>query len=721
MSSNKDKTKNNFQKINQIKLKSDHDLSTNFLEKYDHVISIPRKFKYLENRILLIGAPNVGKSTLFNHLTNSVASVSNIDRLTVSTNWGFLKKSKKWVLVDLPGLYNLSHPIDEEIVVADMLMNANWSSISNIIGAPSIERDLYLTLQAAETGKLSSISINMIDEINSSALNANIISKAFGKIPVYKIQASKLSKRHSINVIHEKTCQDKIVTYSEEIEKNINFLSSFLPKLKISRRFLSLMVLEKNQFILDYFRRYYKDEYSKIQKFYKNRYKDWFITEIHNQRSLFIQKLLAKAIDCKGKKTYLKSNLEKQHKFDHIFLKPWIGVPLIILLVVLVYFISFGPYLGGGLQKLLCDDFLNNIVADKWLHSLFYDVFKTGTWFNELIISGVFKGIFTVISFIPPILILFTLINLINQVGLIARISVLFDQTFNKFGLSGRAIVNLMTGFGCNVPSIIMARSSNSKKEKTISIIISPFISCSARAIVSSFICNALFGVAFGWIGVIVLMFLSGFIALSLGWCLSETMFRKQKSFFLIEMVNWRKPDFRVIFKNVWLEIINFIKKAATIIVIANLIIWLLLHLGPKGLVYDENIADSFIGYLGKYVDYIFYPMGGNLSQGWVGNPDGWKMCTSLISAFPAKEIALTNLNLLFPNDTLTPFISSHIPMGVSYLVILTFYLPCLATSVIIKKEGGWKCLGIHLLNSISISYILGLITFWLSYICIFL
>lgn len=153
-------------------------------------------------------------------------------------------------------------------------------------------------------------------------------------------------------------------------------------------------------------------------------------------------------------------------------------------------------------------------------------------------IDGLFKGLFTVISFIPPIFILFTLINLINQVGLISRISVLLDQTFEKFGLSGRAIVNLMTGFGCNVPAIMMARSSNSKKERVVSILITPFISCSARAIVFNYVCVAMFGTAFGWLGVIVLLIFSGLIALMLGLIFSQTMFRKQKSFFLIEMTN---------------------------------------------------------------------------------------------------------------------------------------------------------------------------------------
>ena len=285
----------------------------------------------------------------------------------------------------------------------------------------------------------------------------------------------------------------------------------------------------------------------------------------------------------------------------------------------------------GGSLKDLFDEFLNGVVSEKGLKPLFLDVFHASEWTTDLFVSGIFGGFFAVLTFLPTIIILFTLVNLIQQIGVISRLSALLDRTFEHFGLSGRSVVNLITGFGCNVPSVMMARSSNSKKEKIVSIIISPFISRSARAIVYSFICNLIMGATFGWMGMIGLMLFSAIIALTIGLIFSKTMFRKQKSFFMIEMVDWRKPDFVVIFKNVWLEIKSFVKKIIIIILIANFLIWLFLHLSINGAIMDDKIDESLLAYAGKGINYLMFPFGGNSIHGWVNNPNGWKMTVSLI------------------------------------------------------------------------------------------
>lgn len=706
----------NISKINQIKINSFYSSDS---KKDKYFVDIPKKFKAINNRYLLIGAPNVGKSTFFNKASKSVANVSNVDRLTVSSNWGLIKDHKDAVLVDLPGVYNLSHPIDEEIVVADAILRTDYKSIVNIIGAQSLERDLYLSLQVAESSRLSTIIINMVDEVNLSTVDLTKLVKAFNGVNIVTCSAAKNKNvKKAINsfVNNNVKTKPKIVTYSPDIEKYLKKLSSLIPSGKLSKRFIALMLLEGNNFILDYLD-YLKTNHLDEIKQILCEVKDMnFAEKIREQRMNFIDNLMKEIIHETSTIKFIKKDKKKQHKADHYILNKWIGIPLAILLLVVIYYITFGPYMGGSLQDLLGNDFLNDIVADKWLHSLFYDVFKTNPWFNELIISGMFKGLFAVISFIPPIVILFFLINLINQVGIISRLSVLLDETFSHFGLSGRSILNLMTGFGCNVPAVMLARSSNSKKERFISLLVTPFVSCSARTIVYSFVCEAMFSTTFGWIGMIGFTLFSGIFALLIGLIFSKTLFRKQKSFFFIEMVDWRKPDFLVIIKNVWLEFANFVKKAATIIVLANLVIWLLTHLGPSGLIVKENEIDkSFIGYFGRYMNYLMFPMGGNSEYGWVGNDQGWKMTVSLISAFPAKEIAVSNLNLLFAGN-FDAYISTQIPIGMSYLIILMLYLPCLATFRIVVKEGGWKILFTHLGVSLSSSYILGVILYWISY-----
>ena len=685
------------------------------------------KSKYLDAKTitLLIGAPNVGKSTFFNKITTSTASVSNIDRMTVDDAMGRIKKHKDHVVIDLPGLYNLSHPIDEELVVAHEICHEKFDRIANVIGAQSIKRDLYLSIQAIETGVLSTLVLNMIDEVNSKIIDLQTMSKMLNNVTIIPTQANR-NKNTDLavqSILKDKVVGENLITYSPTIEKWIDKLVKILPKRKVSSRFYALMLLEGNVYVKSFYQSHFPKTFKEINDILEQTKDFDFSTEIKKTRIAFIDKLIDqcfknKTTENKQPLQYLKSNKTKQHKFDSFILNKAFGIPLVILLLVVIYYISFGPYMGGSLKDLF-DEFLNGVVSEKGLKPLFLDVFHASEWTTDLFVSGIFGGFFAVLTFLPTIIILFTLVNLIQQIGVISRLSALLDRTFEHFGLSGRSVVNLITGFGCNVPSVMMARSSNSKKEKIVSIIISPFISCSARAIVYSFICNLIMGATFGWMGMIGLMLFSAIIALTIGLIFSKTMFRKQKSFFMIEMVDWRKPDFVVIFKNVWLEIKSFVKKIIIIILIANFLIWLFLHLSINGAIMDDKIDESLLAYAGKGINYLMFPFGGNSIHGWVNNPNGWKMTVSLISSIPAKETAISNLEILFGDEhVLNSFMINELPITLSYLVVFMLYIPCLTTIQIVKKEGGWKILGINLSIMISISYIFGILTYWITYAC---
>ena len=679
-----------------------------------------KQLKKVKDYYLLIGTPNVGKSTFFNKVSKSTANVSNIDRLTTSSTVGKIKKYKNKVIVDLPGIYNLSHPIDEEVVVAKEICDSKFKKIINIIGAQSIQRDLLLSIQAIETGLMSTLIINMVDEVNHESLDIDKFSKCLSNIKIIKVMANKnVGIKESINsILKDKTVDPIVVKYDQLTESCVEKISKILPDSKISKRFYALMILENNRYVIEAVKNQLKDNYQKIQDILDEHKDIDFTTSLRNQRIEFIEKILNKCIKKLPDKNYFqKINKTRQRKVDRVILNGWVGVPLLILLLLAIYYLSFGPYAGGTLQKLLSEDFFENIVCAKWLNTLFLDIFHANQWTTELFVNGIFSGFFTIISFCVPIIILFTLVNLIQQVGIISRISILLDRAFDKFGLSGRSVVNLMTGFGCNVPSILMARSSNSKKEKVISILISPFISCSARAIVFSTICNMIFGMSLGWIGVTLLLLTSGLVALLVGLFFSKTMFRKHKSFFFVEMVDWRKPDIVVIFKNVWFQLKDFIVKTVTILLIANFIIWLFSHVGPNGLLTSDQIDQSLFGYMAYGLNYLMYPFGTNTSLGFVGNPDGWKMTLSLVTAFPAKEIALSNITTLFGStEAFQTFIRLNVPIGISYMVILLLYLPCTATISIMRKEGNWKLVFIHIGISLTISYVLGLIAYWVSF-----
>lgn len=674
---------------------------------------LSKKVNIDSKKYLLIGAPNVGKSTIFNRLTNATALVSNIDRMTTEHTMGRIKKTQDY-LIDLPGIYNLSHPIAEEKETHYHLLHGKVDGMVNVLSAFSIQRDLYLTLQCMETGLLNTLCVNMIDLIKPKTINWNKLSRKLNGLNIILSRSNRSKNvKEIVRSLHEtKKVDANIVTYSSEIENKIKQLEKVLPDMTISKRFAALMVLENNQFFLDHLSWHHKDVWKDIQPLLVS-HEDGlrYVQEIRNTKNEFIAKLLK---ECGYKEeTYLKVNLTKQQRFDHFFLKKWIGIPLFFLIVIAIYYLAFGNYAGGWIQKEF-SNWLINTVDGKWIFWLFNDGMHAPAWLTSLFVNGIFGSIFVILAFIPTIVILYLLISIIQQIGLLSRVSILLDNALAKFGISGRSVVNLLTAFGCAVPSLMLARSSSSKKERIVSTLITPFVSCTTKVVVISFVANLIFS-KWSWLFIYGFVFFTGLVALLFGLFFSKILFRKQRSFFCIEVVNWNAPDFRIIIKNVWQQVKQFLKKTVLIIVIANIVFWTLLHLGPVEGIYipdgSDDVSRSILCYIGYGLSYVMYPIFGGLN---------WQLTSALIAGIPAKELIITNLQML--SHTVEGGIFGLFAqfgftnaVAVSFMTFMLFYVPCLPAIVTMWKETNKKYVGINLLSSFATAYTLSTLVYWIG------
>lgn len=660
---------------------------------------------------LLIGAPNVGKSTFYNKMTWKVSPIANMDHLTTTASYSRIRNNKNIFMTDLPGVNSLNSTTNDENLTIYNILHKEYYGVINIVSATTLKRDLFLTFELAEAGILNTIVVNMIDELNDRKINILNLTRKF-KVPVHMISAK---KNKNISDVFKWINGDKAkaqpltIKYNSKIEKLISVFSKKIPDTKLSKRFYIIQAINNNQMVLNYFsEEKILDEFNNLLKKYEIDIKDInSIRRIKNDEiNKILDSVLSDTIFCKNKNIY---KHEWVSKIDQFLLKPIIAIPFFILLMVLIYFIVFYEWTGGWIQGQLADNGFGK------LQELIVDAIGTAnisnSWWGSFVSDGLLGGIFTILSFLPFIILLIFFTSILEQIGLLSRMAVIFDKAFDRFGLSGRGIINLITGFGCNVPSIMMARNSNSKKERVVAVLISPLVSCSARIIVFNFIAGALFTEQFGWLVSIGLTFFSIAVALVAGLLFSKTLFRKSKTFFITEIPRWRFFDINVIFKKILMDSYDFIKRTIIIVGIGNFIIWFLLSTSPTQFQLDINdptyIQKSFLSYIAIPFRYILYPLG-------LGND--WRFSITLLSSFAAKEIAASNIETLFGNSEnfKVAIYAMKLPIStiLSFLLYFMFFIPCLATVSITKREIGNKFTIIQIISSLIGSYLMSYIAF---------
>lgn len=632
----------------------------------------------------LVGNQNCGKTTLFNQLTGSNQHVGNFPGVTVDQKNGSIKGWPHTSVTDLPGIYSMSPYSSEEIVSRNFVLNAKPKAIINIVDATNIERNMYLTMQLLEMDIPMVVALNMMDEVtaNSGAIDINTMESILG-VPVIPISAAKNEGVHELieHAIHIAQYQER-PTHQDFCDKNdfggavhrcihavVHLIEDHAQRAELPVRFAATKVIEGDSLILDQLD-LSQNELEMLEHIILQMEKERGLDRsaaIADMRFSFIERL------CEQTVTKPKESRERirSEKIDRILTGKYTAIPCFIGIMALVFYLTF-HIIGAWLQGLL-------EVAISTLSDL-TDTALTAAHVNEalhgLVINGIFEGVGSVLSFLPIIVTLFFFLSLMEDSGYIARVAFFMDKLLRKIGLSGRSIVPMLIGFGCTVPAVMATRTLPSERDRKMTILLTPFMSCSAKLPIYAFFVNTFFPKQGGLImtGLYVLGILIGIIAAFL---YKGTLFKGEAVPFVMELPNYRLPSVKNVTQLLWEKAKDFLQRAFTVILIAAIVIWFLqsfdLHFN---LVADSQ--DSILAAISGWIVPLFVPLG-------LGD---WKICTSLISGFMAKESVVSTLEVLYSGSvaaTLTPLAAACL------LVFSLLYTPCIAAIASVKRELGSK------------------------------
>ena len=631
----------------------------------------------------LIGNQNCGKTTLFNQLTGANQHVGNFPGVTVDQKVGEIKEHKNCSVVDLPGIYSLRPYTSEEIVTRDFLINEKPDAIINIVDATNIERNLYLTLQLLEMQIPMVLALNMMDEVrnNGGSIDVMGMSEKLG-IPVVPISAVKAEGISELveKVIRtaEKKKYPKITDFCEKgpVHRCIHALShqveDHAQNLGISPRFAATKVVENDVEIIKKLN-FSRNEFEMMQHSIEEMETDHKMDRnaaLADMRYTFIEKV------CKDTVKHPKESKEhkRSEKIDRILTNKYLAIPMFLAIMMLIFHLTFG-LIGAWLSDLLslgieqitdiCDKGLTAYGINPVVHSL--------------IIDGVFAGVGSVLSFLPVIVVLFFFLSILEDSGYMARIAFVMDKLLRKIGLSGRSFVPMLIGFGCTVPAVMATRTLSSDRDRKMTIMLTPFISCSAKIPVYSVFAMAFFKdhVAL----VMMALYVTGIVvSILVALILKGTVFSGKPVPFVMELPNYRLPSVKSVLQLMWDKAKDFLQRAFTIIFVATIIIWFLQTFDTRINVVTDS-ANSLLAVLGRWVAPIFTPLG-------FGD---WRISTSLITGFTAKEAVVSTMSVLCGTSmsnlpqTLGSFFT---PLSaVSFLVFTLLYTPCVAAIAAIRRE----------------------------------
>ncbi len=655
----------------------------------------------MTNTYCLLGNPNTGKTSLFNALTGSYEYVGNWSGVTVEKKVGTLK-AEKGKLIDLPGIYDVNPISRDETVVTRFLLEEKFDSMLNIVDAAQIERNLNLTIELLEFGAPVVMGLNMVDVALGRGIKIDIakLTRAL-KIPVLPViaRAGKGTEEVLATLTDEKTTRNRPLKlpYSNPIEKAVLALSGLLENMVPRKhlRFFALQFLSANPVTEEYIQN--EPFYSaavKIREEASLELTRSIESEIHETRRAFIQDICIETV------SYTKNDIPLSDKLDQIVTHRFFGIPIFLGIMWLIFQITF-TWVGVPLSDLL-DAFFSGPLTNFTTQILVS--LGTSHFLIDLITNGIIAGVGGVLVFVPQILVIFFFISLLEDSGYMARIAVVMDRIMEMFGLNGKAFIPMIIGFGCNVPGIMAARSIEESKERTLTILITPFMSCSARLPVYALFVGVFFA-KYQALVVLSLYIIGIVMALLATKILSKTLLKNDNSVFVVELPPYRFPSFKTLWRSTWEKGKGFLKKAGTFIFAGSVIIWLLNYAGPNGL--DVPMGESFLAMIGSFLAPLLVPLGFGT----------WQAGATLIPGFLAKEVVVSTMAIIYSvgENSLGSVVSSfYTPLSAyCFMLFILLYVPCLATVAAIRKEtASWKWTAFATIYPLLTAYVIVLLVY---------
>ncbi len=627
------------------------------------------------------GNQNCGKTTLFNQLTGSNQHVGNFPGVTVDKKEGEIRGHSDCTVVDLPGIYSLSPYTNEEIVTRDFLINEKPNCIINIVDATNIERNLYLSLQLMELGIPMVIALNMMDEVreNGNTIKIHELQEQLG-VPVVPLVASKNEGVSELIEIAVNIAAGKIQPLKQDfcsgavhraIHGIAHLIEDHAEKVGVSPRFAATKLIEGDEPMA---KRLHLTE-NEIDMIEHN------VQEMEEQlgtdreaaladmRYSFIESVCSQCVIKKGESVAHRRSV----KIDSILTHKYFAIPIFILIMLLMFYLTFGV-IGAALSTVL--EYIIAAItnaADKGLTA-----YGINPVVHSLIIDGIFAGVGSVLSFLPVIVTLFFFLSLLEDSGYMARVAFVMDKLLRKIGLSGRSFVPMIIGFGCSVPAIMASRTLSSERDRKMTILLVPFMSCSAKLPIYGLFTAAFFA-SYKPLVMIVLYIMGIIMAILTGLLFKATLFQGNPVPFVMELPNYRFPSAKSVFMLMWDKAKDFIIKAFTIIFVATIVIWFFQTFDTRFNVVADS-ADSMLAYIGKVISPFFAPIGFN----------DWIASTALITGFSAKETVVSTLAVLTSGSgTLEETLHTMFTplQAFSFLTFTLLYTPCVAAISAVKRE----------------------------------